>query len=406
MNLGIFIARKLSSKGNNSITRRIIKVASASVAISIVVMILAIGIVRGFQQEIKRKINLFNGSAVIKNLDLNHSGEFSMFSLKSINTKHLLKNNFIKSIEPFCRKYCIARTTAENEGMQCKGISNGECFNFFKNHLKKGRMFEVNSQNDPNEILISEITANRLGLDTGLHLELIFVNEGQLRRRKPKICGIFNSGVNEIDKVWLITDLRMVQRVVTNGYDSVNGISVYFNSNEKISHFSKLLNENLPMDLTVETVEETNFQIYQWLKLLDLNVVVIIILMILVSIVNMTTALIVLIIDRTTMIGLLKALGSRNFLIRQIFIFSSAKYLFKGILAGNIIGILLGYIQKKWHLVSLNEETYYLSHVPFSISFSEIFMLNIFTFGVCLILLIIPSLYVAKINPAKSIKFD
>lgn len=406
MNLGIFIARKLNSKGNNSVTRRIIKIASASVAISIVVMILAIGIVRGFQQEIKRKITLFNGHAVVKNLDINHSGELTMFSLKAINSAQILKKKYIKSAEPFCQKSCIARTNTENEGMQCRGISSGECFNFFKNNIKKGRSFDVKSINDPNEIIISEITANRLGLDTGNRLEIIFIQDGQIRRRKPKICGIFNTGMNEVDKIWVITDLRMIQRVATTGYDSINGMSVYFKTNENLGILSKQLNEILPMNLTVVTVEESNYQIFQWLKLLDLNVIVILILMILVSVVNMTTALIVLIIDRTTMIGLLKALGSHNYLIRQIFLYSGAKYLFRGIVAGNIIGILLGLLQKYTGLISLNEETYYLSHVPFSISVSEILLLNIFTFAICIIVLLIPSLYVTKINPARAIKFN
>ena len=155
LNLGLFIARRLTSRGNHSVTRRIIKIASASVAISITVMILAIGIVRGFQQEIKRKITLFNGHAIIKNLDINRSEELTLFPLKSVNISLILKNEFVQSVEPICQKSCIARTNYENEGMQCRGISDGECSTFFKNHLKKGKSLNLKSANDANEILIS-----------------------------------------------------------------------------------------------------------------------------------------------------------------------------------------------------------------------------------------------------------
>lgn len=406
MNLGFFIARRLTTQGTHNATRRIIKIASASVAISIAVMILAVGIVKGFQQEIKYKITQFNGHTIIKNLDINYSDEMSVFSKNSINFNQLLKNDFVKSAEAFCQKSCIVRTQNDNEGMQCRGISEGECMIFLKNYLKKGKPLDLNSKDDPNQILISQTTSNRLKLDTGQRVELFFIHEGQVRRRKPKIIGIYNTGIYEVDRYWVITDLRMIQRIISSGYDSINGVSVYFNKNENTTNYSKLINEMLPMQLTVVPVEQSHYQIFQWLKLLDMNVFVIIILMILVSVVNMITALVVLIIDRVSMIGLLKALGSPNSLIRKIFLYNGSKYLLSGIIIGNFLGILIGLIQKHTGILSLNEEIYYLNSVPFNINLTDIIILNIITFTVCLILLMIPSLFVSKVNPAKAVKFD
>lgn len=380
--------------------------ASVSVAISMAVMILAIGIVKGFQNEIKQKITNFNGNAIIKKLDINYSEEMSLFSKNLVNQNLFQNASFIKSIEPFCQKSCIARTNEENEGLQCRGITNGESYKFISKQIKRGKSLSLNSQNDPNQILISETTAKRLKLDTGDRLELIFIQDGQIRRRKPVICGIFNTGMNEVDRFWIITDIRMVQRVVSQGFDSINGISVFYKSLENSITNSKLLNESLPMSLTVLTVEQSHFQIFQWLNLLDMNVLIIIVLMVLVSVVNMITALIVLIVDRTAMIGLLKALGSRNNLIREIFLYNSSKYLLKGIIIGNAVGIVVGIFQNFTGILTLNEEIYYLSKVPFKISLNDLILLNILTFTVCIFILLIPSFYVAKINPAKSIKFE
>lgn len=406
MNLSLYIARKLTAESGHSFTERIIRIASASVAISIAVMLLSIGIVKGFQKEIKEKVIGFSGHVIIKNLDLNHSGELVLFPKSQSFLKKIKQLSYVKSVVPFCQKPGILRTATDAEGIQCKGVAPGYGSIFINKQITKGKGLENNDSTDLNEILISETTANRLKLDTGQRVELYFIHEGQIRRRKPKICGIYNTGINEIDKNWVLADIRMIQRIYTQGYDSINGFEVYLSSLDNLNVKSKAIDEELGTSLTAQSVNETYFQIFQWLSLLDMNVLVIIFLMVMVSVVNMMTALLVLIIDRTPMIGLLKAIGSRNKLIRQLFLYNGAKYLFRGLILGNIIGLGLGFMQNQWGLIKLNEQTYYLNKVPFFISLQDILMINGLTFVVCILLLTIPAMYVARIQPVKAIRFN
>lgn len=369
-------------------------------------MILAIGIVKGFQKEIKSKATGFSGHLIIKNLDLNQSGEWALFPRKALTEKRVKQFPFVTQIYPICIKPGILRTVNDAEGIQCKGIVPGYGNIFIDRQIIRGSSLKNSDSSDLNEILISEVTAKRLKLDTGQSVELYFIQDGQVRRRKPKICGVFNTGIYEIDKTWIIADIRMVQRIYTLGYDSISGFEVFLNSLDNLDEHRNLVNEQTGMELTVLSVDDTHFQIFQWLKLLDMNVMIIIILMILVSVVNMMTALLVLIIDRTPMIGLLKAMGARNRLIRQSFLYSGSRYMLKGLLWGNIFGLGLGFTQKFTGLIKLKEETYYLSQVPFDISLTDVLMLNGLTFGVCFILLIIPAMYVSGIQPVKAIRFN
>lgn len=406
MNVSIYLAEKLTAQTGHSFTKRIIRIASISVAISIAVMLLAIGIVKGFQKEIKQKVTGFSGHVIIKNLDLNQSGETSLFPGNQPFIPTIKKLSYVVSVYPFCQKPGILRTSSDAEGVQCKGIAPGYGEVFMNKHIVRGKGLSNNDSTDLNEILISEVTSRRLNLDTGQRVELYFIQEGQVRRRKPEICGIFNTGIYEIDKNCILSDIRMVQRIYTQGYDSISGYEVFLSSLQHLKKRTRIINEQTGLNLTTTSVDETHFQIFQWLSLLDMNVSVIIILMVIVSVVNMITALLVLIIDRTPMIGLLKALGSRNNLIRRLFLYNGAKHLFTGLVWGNIIGLGIGWLQNLTGLITLNEETYYLSRVPFSITIIDALLINCLTFVVCFALLVIPSMYVARIQPVKAIRFN
>ena len=369
-------------------------------------MLLAIGIVKGFQKEIKQKVTGFSGHVIIKNLDLNQSGELVLFPESHPFLKKIKNLPYVTQVFSFCQKPGILRTSADAEGIQCKGVEPGYGDIFINKQIIKGHGLNNTDSSDLNEIIISEVTANRLKLDTGQSVELYFIQEGQVRRRKPKICGIFNTGINEIDKNWILADIRMVQRIYTLGYDSISGFEVFLTSLVDLKERTRAINEETPTHLTSQPVYETHFQIFQWLGLLDMNVSVIIILMIIVSVVNMMTALLVLIIDRTPMIGIFKALGSRNKLIRQLFLYNGARYVLKGLLIGNIIGLGLGFLQQFTGILKLNEETYYLSKVPFVITIWDILLINGLTFGICFVLLTVPAMYVARIQPVKAIRFN
>ena len=406
MNLSLYLARKLSSESGHSYTERIIRMASLSVAISIAVMIIAIGIVKGFQIEIKQKLTGFNGHLLIKNLDLNQSGEMALFPKNQPFINKIKQLPYVVTLSPFCQKPGILKTSSEAEGIQCKGVAPEYCNRFINKHIVRGRGLNNTDPSNINSLLISETTANRLKLDTGQKVELYFIQDGEVRRRRPIICGIFNTGINEIDKNWAITDIRLIQRIYTHGYDSISGYEVLFNSMTNLEQRTKRIDEELGQTLKAQSITETQNQIFQWLGLLDMNVMVIIILMVIVAVVNMMTALLVLIIDRTPMIGLLKSMGGRTKLIRQLFLYNGAKNLVKGLVLGNIIGLGLGTLQKYFGFITLNEETYYVSQVPFSISIIDVLSINGLTFVVCTMLLIIPAMYVARIQPVKAINFN
>lgn len=404
--LSLFLASGVTAGKNRTATGKIIRIASAGVAISIMVMILAIGIVKGFQNEIKSKATGFSGHLSIKKLELNQSGEWSLFTEKQVDLRSIRSLPGVSGVFPVCMKPGILKTGAEAEGIQCKGVAEGYEAVFLKKQLVRGRFPGHSSEEQVHEVLISEVTAQRMKLDTGMRVELYFIQDGKVRRRKPLICGIYSTGIYEIDKTWILTDIRMVQRVYTQGYDSISGYEVFLNSLERLGAYREQINERTGTELTVLSVEDTHFQIFQWLRLLDMNVMIIIILMIAVSVVNMMTALLVLIIDRTPMIGLLKALGARNRLIVQSFLMSGARYLLYGLISGNLAGLGLGLLQRYTGLIRLNQQTYYLTEVPFEISAPDLLLINGLTFGVCLALLLVPALYVARIEPVKAIRFD
>lgn len=406
MKLSIFIAGKIAAGTQKTFTSRIIRIASMSVTLSVAVMILAIGIVKGFQKEIKEKVSGFGGHVFIKNLDLNQSGELALFPESDSLINRLSKIKEVKSVYTICQKPGILRTLDEAEGIQCKGVPTGYCARFINQYIVRGRSLLTSDSSDANEILISEITANRLALDTGQRTELYFIQKGEVRRRKPLIVGIYSSGIFELDKNCLLTDIRMIQRIYSHGYDSVNGIEIYLNSLNNLSEKAEEIDEAIPNTLKAQSVSELYFQIFQWLGLLDMNVIIIIALMLMVSVVNMMTALLVLIIDRTPMIGILKSMGSRTSFIRRIFVYNGARYILLGLFLGNVIGLGLGMIQKRFGLIRLNEETYYLSKVPFEINFSDMILINALTFAVCFFLLTVPAMYVSRIKPIKAIRFD
>lgn len=406
MNLSYFIGKRLLWGTKESFTRLIVRLAIASVAVSMIVMIVAVGIVDGFRNEVKNKVIGFSGHIDIRNLDLNQSRETVPVDIQQPFIDTLRTHPGIQSILPYARKAGILQTERDIEGMILKGVPANYDWSFFDRHLVKGRHLANNDSTDSYEIMISARVADKLQLDTGKFVDLYFIHNEQVRRRRPVVVGIYSTGLGELDKTVALTDIRVIQRILAADYNSVSGFEVRIKDYEKLDEITRYTDEMVGMRLRAESVDQVYFVIFQWLKLVDSNAEIIIGLMLVVVILNLVTALLILIIERTRMIGILKALGARNRQVAGIFLMKATYLIVLGLIIGNGIGLSLAHLQKQYGWFKLDEETYYMSVVPIEINWDKIVFLNLGTVLICLIILYIPSLLVRTVSPVKAIRFE
>lgn len=406
MDFSYFIGKKLATSGNKSFTRLIIRLAIAGIGLSLAVMLLAVGIVKGFQNEIKNKVVGFEGHVQIRNLDLNQSRELVLIPAEQEFTKTLYKNPEIKRVTPFCNKAGILSAEKEIEGMLFKGVPKDYQWDFLKSNLVRGRLPDLKDSVDTYELLISTTVAKRLELDTGSRVEVFFIHDGKVRRRKFDLVGLFNTGLGEFDKTVCFTDIRVIQRIYTTNYSLVSGFEVYIKDLDKLPETAEWIDENIGIRLRAGSVEDLHPVIFQWLKIVDSNALIIIVLMTIVAVINLITAFLILILNRTRMIGILKALGATNWQVVRVFMVNGMMMIIPGLFIGNVLGLGLAWIQQKWQIFTLSEETYYMSVVPVEITSSDIGLLNLGTFVICFVMLLIPALLVRTISPVKAIRFD
>jgi lipoprotein-releasing system permease protein len=406
MHLSSFIASKLGKGNTKSFTRLIVRFAIAGIALSLAVMILAVGIVIGFKSEIKQKIIGYHGHIQIRNLDLNNSKEARLVPLDTLLIKKISSSNQVAYVQAYTNKAGLMQSEGQVEGLVFKGLPNNFEKGFFQNALKKGRMPILTDSTDTYEIVVSEKTAQRMRLDTGMYTNVYFIQEGAVRRRRPLVVGVFNTGLAEFDEAVALTDMRVLQRIYTTGYDSITGYEVFLKEFSDMIPYTGKINNMLDFNLRATNAAELNSVIFDWLEIVDTNAEVIILLMIIVAIINMCTALLILIVERTNMIGILKALGATNAQIRKIFITKGTRLVIIGITVGNLLGLLAGMVLTIYKPLKLDESIYYMDAVPFSFDLSWILGLNIGTLFICFTVMLIPALLVNKVSPIKAIRFN
>lgn len=363
----------------------------------------------GLQKKIREKIAGFNGHIQITNFDNNNS----KITLESVSTKQPFYPEFksitgIKNIQVYATKAGIIRTPTDFEGVVFKGISSDYNWNFFKDYLVAGKLPNYNGKVS-NEVLISEEISNRLHINLGDDFNILFVKDNPSKApwiRVVKVVGIYNSGFQDFDENYVIGDIKHIQKMNKWKADDVGGFEIILNNFDDIIPKTKEIYQQIDSTLNCENIVEKYPAIFEWIGLFDNNIYLIITIMILVAGINMITALLVLILERTQMIGILKALGSQNKSIQKIFLYNAAYIILKGLFWGNLIGLLLLTIQKYAGVITLNPNTYYVNQVPIYMSFGYILLLNIGTLILCLLMLLIPSIIITKINPVKSIKFE
>ncbi|SNR69298.1 ABC transporter permease [Flavobacterium sp. ov086] len=411
MNLEYFIAKRLITAKDykSSISSPIIKIAISAIAIGIIMMLVSVATGIGLQQKIRDKVSAFNGQVIISNYDNNNSE----VTLMPISKKQDFYPNFksvpeVKHIQAIASKAGIIRTENAFEGIIFKGVGADYDWNNIKEYVVEGRLPNF-SQALNEEVIISRFLADRLNLKLGDSFNTFFVKEEQGKLpniRRFKIAGIFNSGFQDFDATYIIGDIRHIQRINKWSPDQVGAFEVFVNDFSNIKKAGNQIYEQTPSTLDTKTIIEKYSYIFDWLQLFDFNIIVILAVMILVATINMVVALLVLILERTQMIGILKAMGANNWTVRKIFLYNAFYLIMRGLFWGNLIGISLLLIQQRFGVIALNPENYYVNQAPVYLNWGYVALLNLLTVTVCFLVLLIPSYIITKISPVKAIRFD
>ena len=406
MQLGYYIAKKLSLSKQHSFTKTITVLAIAAVSISVCVVILAFGILLGFKQEIREKVRGYAGDISITRYQLASGNETNIFRIDSIFLRNASQEKHISSIYPYINKAGIIKSDSTLEGVILKGLPANYDFSFYKKHLKRGKIPKYSDSVDSYEIMLSEYTASIMQVDTADKLHLYFIDNTEVKRRRPKVVGIFNTGLQEFDKQFAVAHLRMLQRLQgSRGYALAGGYEVNLDQHHNTASAQSSLSPYLDYNYAVNSVEELYPTIFQWLEIVDTNVIVIIVLMFIVAIINIITVLLILIIDRIPMIGLLKSMGANSRKIMSIFNWQGFFILSGGLLVGNVIALTTAFLQLKYKIIGLPADTYYMDAVPFHLPFKYLFFINLGALIVCFVFTYIPVRLINKIGATQSINF-
>jgi lipoprotein-releasing system permease protein len=505
LNSPFFIAKRILTSGETSreLSKPIVKIATIGISLGIMVMILSISVVNGFQTEIREKVVGFGAHLSITNFGTS-DGLASKLLVNQPFYSELRKVDGVKSISIFALKEGVIETPENIQGVLTKGVGEDYDWSFLESKLVEGRLLRIDEENPSQELLMSKFLAGRMQLKIGDKVPIYFQNaRGSMSQRNFEIVGLFETGLIEMDEEFVFVDIGQIRKInqwgieaflqysgcqndsmiftaigrggdgdhryswslpglngpgphkicskdidslfvavtdrsetqpdtayatLSSGMSNVctcldesqvilttsggsgklytGGFEVQLNKFEDLAEMDRIIYEYINYDLQTTTIQQHLPEVFNWLEMLDLNTIIIISLMILISIINMTSALLILIMERTVMIGTLKALGASGWFIQKIFLIKAAYMILSGLIIGNILGVGLALIQKEFGVIRLDPENYYVSEVPILLDLSSVIALNILTLGVCLIALLIPSLTVSQIRPSKAIRFN
>jgi lipoprotein-releasing system permease protein len=414
MNVEYYIARRLLKKqyGVHRFSKPIVAIAIAGIALGLAVMILAVAIVTGFKNEITAKVIGFGSHIQIVNYDTNTSYETTPISKEQPWVNDLNKIEGVRHVQQFITKAGIIKTGYYLQGVVLKGIASDFDWTFFKKHLVEGELLQIVDSVKTNEVVISKYVADALQLHVGDDLRTYFIQDPP-RMRKFTVKGIYDTGLEELDKIYVFADIKHLQKLNNWEDNQITGFEVLIDNYDDLieadKQVTRMIGNQFSSDgsmLKVMNIRDEYPQIFDWLNLLDMNVWVILILMVSVAGFNMVSGLLVIILERVNMIGILKSLGSNNFSIRKVFLYHASFLTVRGLLIGNIIGITICLIQLKWGVFTLDSSSYYVSQVPVNLNFSYIILLNLGTMLATIFMMIIPSMLVSRITPSQTIQFD
>ena len=406
MNIEYFIAKKLftAKENNNSYTKPILRIAIFAVTLSVAVMLISLMIVNGFKNDISSKVIGFGSHIVITKFSNNQSYESEPISTNQNFLSKISNDDYIKNINVFATKAGIIKTSEEIHGVVLKGVSYDYNWSFFKDNLVSGEVLNFNDSIKSNDILVSNEIAKLLKLDVSDDLIMYFMQD-PTRVRKFNIKGIYSTQMVDFDKLFILGDIKHIQSLNLWQDTLIGGFEITINDFNKLDKATEKIYNEIPYDLNARSIKERIPQIFNWLDLQDVNAMVILILMFIVGVINMITVLLILILERTQVIGILKALGATNWNIQKVFLFSTTNLIVKALFFGNLIALLFAFLQIKFSIISLDPETYYMNSIPISLDIIHILLINFFTICLCYLILIIPSIIITKITPIKAIRF-
>ena len=401
------ISERLFSLSKGNLSSTVMRLAVTSVALALTVMIISLAVVVGFKNQIRDKVVGFVAPIHIQALDLNESYEEQPFVVNERLKKTLETTDGIRHYQLVADKPGMLKTDEEIQGVVMKGVGADYDWSYFQTCLKEGEVPVYADGERSTEVLVSKSIADKMLLKVGDDVRVWFIDEDmQARGRKFSVKGIFETGLSEFDDRYLFCDLDQIRRLNHWDDDQTGMVEVWLDDVEQMDAVNEQLYFNIPGDLASYTARESNPQIFDWLALLDTNVWLILVLMFLVAGITVISMLLIIIIEKTSTIGLLKAMGASNGFVRKVFLRRSVRILLLGMLIGNIIGVGFCLLQQATGFIHLNPETYYLSAVPIELHLITVVMLNVAVFALWLLMLLIPTSIINRIRPAKSIRFD
>ena len=412
-----FIAQRIyRDRGKNrNVSPPAIRVATISIAIGLAVMILSVAIVIGFKKEVRAKVIGFGSHIQITNFELNPSYELKPVAVSDTLMDYLQSRNNILRVEPFATKPGIIKTAEESQVVVFKGVDENYNWNFFRSNLIAGTVLNIRSDSTISDVLISQTIADKLNLKLNDSFITYFIQDDPMsvRARKLHIAGIYQTYFSDYDKIFVITDIKQIRRLNQWDNDMASGLELYVKDYNRLDATADSLYFELQLQkdrfdntYLAQSIKQLKPEIFDWLSVLDVNVWIILTLMLVVAGFSMISGLLIIILEKASMIGALKALGGDNTSIRKVFLYLSVFLIGKGLLWGNVLAISLCLIQHYFGILKLNPEVYYLTKVPIDISIPYILLINAGTLLITLAMLILPSYLVASISPAKTIRFE
>ncbi len=409
MNLPVYIAKNLIKGNKKAFSSFILRVSVLATTISVATMIVALSFINGFQQVVAEKIFHFWGHLRVQHFEPLKSSiaEASAIQRTYEIEDTLRRTSGVKSIAPYANKSAILKSPGSIEGVLVKGIDSSYPLEKINRFLIKGKWPTLSDSLHANEIAISSYTANQLNIEQGASLLIYFIQEnGEMpKTRKLTVSGIYKTGIDVYDKVFAIGDLSMIQRL--NDWDSstISGYEIDVEDFSQMDNISLMIYENLPTGWNAVTLKELSPEIFDWLQLQDTNKAILIIVMIIIAGINLITCLLILILERTNMIAMLKAVGAQENTIQQIFIYYGTWIALRGIGWGTALGLGICYLQQYTKFIKLNEDAYYIDAAPVAINYTQVAIIAISTLILSLLILILPSIISRKINPSKALQF-
>jgi len=411
LNYEFFLAKRIigNKSYKSSVSAPIIKIGIAAIAISIIVMLIAIATGIGLEHKIRDKAVAFNGHITISNFDSNASeGAQVPISKNQDFYPEFTAVEGVSHVQAVANKFGIIRTNTDFEGLFLKGVGTDYDWRYFKEFLIEGRLPTYTIKYS-SEVLISKYLADRLEFVVGDSFQMYFMKSDPSQPpsiMKFTVVGIFNSGFQELDKTYVIGDINHVQRLNRWKKDQIGNFEVFIANYNDLDRLGDAVYAQTPSTLDAMTVKQKYATIFEWIPIFTTNIYGIIGIMILVGAINMITALLVLILERTKMIGILKALGSSNWSIRKVFLYNASYLIGCGLFWGNLIGIGILLLQKQFEFIKLDPSVYYVTVAPVYLDWTYVVLLNLMTFILCVLMLLIPSFLISKIVPVKAIEFE